>query len=159
MCWSTEARGRAAGWMISSLVLGLLWLGVISAAPARPLAGHAQSLTFGSGAAAHPYIVYTPKGYRTGQRLALVVMLHGCQTTAYQQMQANLYNPLADREHFVVVYPDVDAAEAAQPGPVRDCWQFFSSADWMRGQGDGAGLVSILATPERAGGSIVNACI
>ena len=49
--------------------------------------------------------------------MPLVVVLHGCQTTAYQQMEASLYNPLADKMGFVVVYPDTDAAENAQPGP------------------------------------------
>jgi poly(hydroxyalkanoate) depolymerase family esterase len=75
--------------------------------------------------------------------MPLLVVLHGCQTTAYQQMQANLYNPLADQKGFVVVYPDTDAAENSQPAALARCWQFFSSADRERGQGDGAVVAGI----------------
>src|ERR1700704_4472864 len=86
-------------------------------ASAHPIPGTAQTFTYGSGVTAHPYIVYTPRGWKPSDRLPLLVMLHGCQTTAYQQMEANLYNPVADRKHFVVAYPEIDAIEAAQPGP------------------------------------------
>ena len=70
-------------------------------------------------------------------------MLHGCQTTAYQQMKANLYNPLADKKGFVVVYPDSDAVEAAQPGPLARCWQYWNPLDWQRGQADDAAVAAI----------------
>jgi len=70
-------------------------------------------------------------------------MLHGCQTTAYEQMEASLYNPLADRQHFVVAYPDVDPIEATQPGITQDCWQYPNPADWERGQGDDAAVAGI----------------
>ena len=113
------------------------------AASAGPLPGQAQDFTYGSGLTAHPYIVYTPRGWQSKDRLPLVVMLHGCQTTAYQQMEANLYNPLADQKHFVVVYPDTDAIENAQPGPLVRCWQFFDPADWQRGQDDDAAVAAI----------------
>jgi poly(hydroxyalkanoate) depolymerase family esterase len=82
--------------------------------------------------------------------MPVLVMLHGCQTTAYQQMEANLYNPLADQKHFVVVYPDIDAIEAAQPGPTVRCWQFVSPQDWNRAQGDGAAVAAITQTVMRA---------
>jgi poly(hydroxyalkanoate) depolymerase family esterase len=114
-----------------------------AARPTRPIAGKVSHLTYGSGPSAHPYLVYTPRRYRPDQRLPLIVMLHGCETTAYQQMEANLYNPLADRQHFVVAYPDVDAAEAAQPGVTRNCWQFPSPQDWQRGEGDDAAVAGI----------------
>lgn len=70
-------------------------------------------------------------------------MLHGCQTTAFQQMKANRYNALADRKHFVVAYPDTDQVENAQPGPTHRCWQFPAPLDWQRGEGDGAVVAAI----------------
>jgi poly(hydroxyalkanoate) depolymerase family esterase len=73
-------------------------------------------------------------------------MIHGCQTTAYQQMQANLYNPLADRNGFVVLYPDVNGLETAQPGPTRNCWQFPNPSDWQRDQNDMAALSGMTRT-------------
>jgi poly(hydroxyalkanoate) depolymerase family esterase len=71
-------------------------------------------------------------------------MLHGCETTAYQQMRANLYNPLAAKKHFVVIYPDVDQQEANQKGPLKQCWRsIFSAEDWQRGKGDPKAVVAI----------------
>jgi poly(hydroxyalkanoate) depolymerase family esterase len=107
------------------------------------IAGTARDFTYGSGLSAHPYIVYTPRGWTPAKRMPLLVMLHGCETTAYEQMEANLYNPLADREHFVVVYPDTDELENEQPGPLSRCWQFPNPLDWARGQGDGAAVAGI----------------
>ena len=100
---------------------------------AQPRPGTTQSFSYGAGQSAHPYIVYTPRGWSAGKRMPLLVVLHGCQTSAYQQMEANLYNPLADTKGFVVVYPDTDPAENAQPGPLARCWQFFNAHDWKRG--------------------------
>jgi|GEM_PF-584935 len=120
-----------------------------SPADVRPIPGKAQSFTYGSGLAAYPYLVYTPSSYRPRQRLPLIVMLHGCQTTAYQQMEANLYNPLADKRHFVVVYPDVNPIEVAQPGPTKNCWQYPNPQDWHRGEGDDAAVAGITRTVMR----------
>lgn len=109
----------------------------------KPLRGHVHPLTYGSGDDANPYLVYIPAGYKRSDPAPLVVMTHGCQTTARQQMRANLYNRLADRKGFVVVYPDVNAAEVAQPGPLSRCWQFFNSESWHRGSGDAADIAGI----------------
>ena len=112
-------------------------------ADAGPVSGKAQSFLYGSGPASHPYIVYTPRGWTANRQLPLIVMLHGCQTSAYQQMKASLYNPLADRMGFVVVYPDTDAAENSEPGPLSRCWNFYLRQDSRRGQGDGAVVARI----------------
>ncbi len=120
-----------------------LMLMVCTAAQARPIAGRAQRLTYGTGQTAHPYIVYTPRGFTRHTRMPLLVMLHGCQTTAYDQMRASLYNPLANHHGFVVVYPDTDALENAQPGVLTRCWQWLNPVDLRRGQGDGAAVAAI----------------
>jgi poly(hydroxyalkanoate) depolymerase family esterase len=129
------------GAVLLLVVAGILALP--SPGNASPVPGRVQSLTYGSGLTTHPYLVYTPRGYRPGRHLPLLVMLHGCQTTAYEQMEANLYNPLADRRRFVVAYPDVDPIEVAQPGPTRNCWQYPNPMDWQRGQGDDAVVAAI----------------
>jgi poly(hydroxyalkanoate) depolymerase family esterase len=110
-----------------------------------PKPGQAQSFQYGSGKTAYPYLVYTPPSWKPGDHWPLLVMLHGCETTADQQMNANLYNPLANKKHFVVLYPDVDQVEANQPGPLKRCWHsIFSSADWDRGQGDQAAVIAMV---------------
>jgi poly(hydroxyalkanoate) depolymerase family esterase len=126
-----------------TIVIAAGFLGACATSLAKPMPGTAQDFTYGSGLTAHPYIVYTPRHWRPADRMPLLVMLHGCETTAYQQMEANLYNPLADKKGFVVAYPDTDAIEAAQPGPTVRCWQFPSPEDWTRGEGDGAAVAAI----------------
>jgi poly(hydroxyalkanoate) depolymerase family esterase len=138
---STDLKLRAI--RTALLVAAALTLSPPSVANAGPIPGTVGSFTYGSGLTAHPYLVYTPNSYRAGRHLPLLVMLHGCETTAYQQMEANLYNPLADRRHFVVVYPDIDPIEAGQPGPTRNCWQYPNPMDWHRGQGDDAVVAAI----------------
>ena len=81
--------------------------------------GSTDTFTYGSGENARPYIVYTPTTYRRSKPAPLVVMTHGCQTTAEEQMHANLYNRLAERNGFVVLYPDVTRPRSSSPGRSR----------------------------------------
>lgn len=125
------------------IVLSCFLWSAPSHAAAGPKPGSVETLTWGTGDNAHRYLVYTPDGFTPKQQLPLVVMLHGCQTSAYQQMKANRYNQLADRRGFVVAYPDIDSTEAAQPGPLRNCWQYWNPANWQRGAADGAAVAGI----------------
>jgi poly(hydroxyalkanoate) depolymerase family esterase len=132
-----------------TLVLAVALVLTIVASPAQAGGhgrGRALTFTHGSGAAAHPYIVYVPGTHRARRHAPLVVFAHGCQTTAEQQMRASLYNRVADREGFIVLYPDVNAAEVAQPGPLTRCWQFFNPSSWHRGQGDPAAIAGMTRT-------------
>ena len=110
-------------------------LGTPGAASAQT--GTTQTFVQGSGLSAYPYRVYTPSSYSAGRPAPLLVMTHGCQTTAEQQQRANLLDPLADREGFLVLYPDVNPIESdVQPGPLRNCWQFPLPTNWHRDGGD-----------------------
>lgn len=84
----------------------------------------------------YPYRVYVPASYQAGTEVPLVVMVHGCQTSAEQQQNASLIDEVADREGFIVLYPDVNPIEANQPGPLRNCWQFPLPTTWNRGLSD-----------------------
>lgn len=129
---------------VATLALSLVATAAVPAhAMTAPKPGTFRTYSYGAGLTANPYIVYTPRGWAPSKHWPLLVMLHGCETTAYEQLKANLYDPLADREHFVVAYPDVNAVEAAQPGATNHCWQFPSPTDWLRGQGDGAAVAGI----------------
>ncbi len=105
--------------------------------------GTVRSFTYGSGQMQYSYLVYVPRSYDAARAAPLLVMAHGCQTTAEQQMRANLYNPLAEREGIVVLYPDVNEFEASQPAPARRCWQFPSPASWHRDSGDAAAIAAM----------------
>jgi poly(hydroxyalkanoate) depolymerase family esterase len=144
--WLVPLRLVAAG---AALSLALLASGAAArtndaaTASFQPKPGTVAHLVYRSGSAVHPYLVYTPRSWRSRDHWPLLVMLHGCQTTAYQQMKANRYNPLADRKHFVVAYPDTSSFEDHQPGVTSRCWQFPTPWDWQRGQGDGAVIAAI----------------
>ncbi|MCW3014948.1 MAG: hypothetical protein JWO02_2040 [Solirubrobacterales bacterium] len=108
-----------------------------------PDPGSTQTFQYGSGPTAYPYLVYVPTTYDRTRPAPLVVMTHGCQTTADQQMRANLYNRVAERERFVVLYPDVDATATLQPGPTERCWRFPVPTSWHRDSGDAAALAGM----------------
>jgi poly(hydroxyalkanoate) depolymerase family esterase len=134
------------GALRAALVIVTAALGVTAgpaAAADPPDPGSTQTFTYGSGLTAHPYIVYVPTTYDASHPAPLVVMTHGCQTTAEQQMRANLYNRVAEREGLVVLYPDINPIEAAQPGPLARCWQFPSPLSWQRDGGDAAAIAAM----------------
>ena len=122
------ARGLRAGLAL------LLSIGVVSAGPGRaaprsdePRPGTSNEYPDGDAT----YRVYTPRGYHQG--MPLLVMVHGCNTSAAQQEGANRLNDIADRRGFVVLYADHDTATNTELGthPVR-CWRWYSPADWLR---------------------------
>jgi len=128
--------------MALAAALCLLFL-PIAAQAQKPDPGKTRSVEFQSGGATYSYIVYTPTSYSRSKPAPLLVMTHGCQTTAEEQMRANLINPIAERHGFVVLYPDVTEAHAQQPGPLARCWRFFDSNSWHHGQGDAAAIAGM----------------
>ena len=137
----------------TALLLAFIALGLVpgvAAAADPPDPGVTQTFEFDSGGVAFPYVVYTPTSYSRARPAPLLVMTHGCQTTAEQQMRANLYNQLAEREGFVAMYPDIDESGTMQPGPTRNCWRFPSPRSWHRDGGDAAAIAGMTrATIER----------
>src|SRR3954452_13543336 len=133
------------GWMASALVvvLSALGPGVAAAAPDPPDPGKTTAETVTSNGTDYDYLLYTPASYVPGRPAPLLVMVHGCQTTAEEQMKANLYNPIAERERFVVLYPDVDATGRAQPGPTNQCWKFPYPPAWSRDGSDAAAIADM----------------
>lgn len=129
-----RARSRRAA--VLAALLTSIGLAVASASPGvATAAGRTETFVQGTGQAAHPYRVYVPSSDAAGRPAPLLVMTHGCQTTAEQQQRANLLDPVADREGFLVLYPDVSPVEAGAPGPLKNCWPFPSPSQWHRDQG------------------------
>ena len=90
-----------------------------------------------------PYRLYTPSSYRAGRATPLVVVAHGCQTTAAQEEQITEFDQLADREGFVVLYPEDDALSQSLPGPVRQCFKFVYPQFYFRGFADTAAVAQM----------------
>ena len=89
------------------------------------------------------YILYTPSTYQARRATPLVVMVHGCGTTAQQQMEVSQFNRLAERKGFVVLYPDVDEVGRNLPGPLKNCWKFPDPTSYFRGTGDAAAIAEM----------------
>ena len=68
------------------------------------------------------YHVYRPPGIVFGERLPVLVMLHGCHQDAKAFAVSTRMNTLAARERFLVLYPEQDRRANAQ-----GCWNWFET--------------------------------
>ena len=88
-----------------------------------------------AGTAAYPsrdYWVYEPPA-TVASAHALVVYLHGCTQTGDDAARSTTWNDLADRDGFVVAYPE-QSADPTTGDPAR-CWNAGQAA-LPRGQGE-----------------------
>ena len=86
--------------------------------------------SFTNHAGTREYKLFIPSGYR-GQRLALVVMLHGGSQTVDEFAIGTRMNVLAEAQGCFIVYP-IQPAEANG----LKCWNWFSQAHQQRGEGE-----------------------
>ncbi len=108
-----------------------------------PIAGHLRPGRLSMNGDVYPYRVYVPPSHRTDSAVPLVVVLHGCNTTADQQAAASRYNALAEQLGFVVLYPDVDPVDAAYGS----CWKgIWNPGEEGRGRGDAGAIAEMTRT-------------
>jgi poly(hydroxyalkanoate) depolymerase family esterase len=126
---------------VVGLVLALAPIAASSAAASRGGDGgrtiHGETIFKGD---SYPYLLHTPTSYRAGHAVPLVVVAHGCQTTAAQEEKVTEFDQLADRDGFLVLYPDVDAVGRSLPGPLNQCWKFPYPPAYFRGFSDTAAI-------------------
>jgi poly(hydroxyalkanoate) depolymerase family esterase len=79
---------------------------------------------------ARRFRLYRPPEVKFGERLPLMVMLHGCGQDADSFAASTRMNRIAQRERFLVLYPEQDRLANAQ-----GCWNWFDTASG-RAQGE-----------------------
>lgn len=105
----------------------------VSPKPARR-AGDWLSGTAVGPAGALRYRLFRPAGARFGERLPLLVMLHGCGQDAKSFAASTRMNVVAARERFLVLYPEQD-----RRSNLKGCWNWFDTTSG-RAYGE-AGLI------------------
>ena len=71
---------------------------------------------------ARRFRLYRPPGVKIGERLPLMVMLHGCGQDANSFASSTRMNRIALRERFLVLYPEQDRLANGQ-----GCWNWFDT--------------------------------
>lgn len=87
-------------------------------------------------------LVFVPASAAENGATPLVVVLHGANTTAEQQRAANLFDPLAVREGFMVLYPDHETDSALGRHPLQ-AWRFYNPAEMQRDVGDAQAVAEL----------------
>lgn len=104
-----------------------------SEAPARP--DLSTEIRYANAYGQYRSLVYVPGTVHPERPAPMVVVLHGANTTAEQQRAANLFDPLAARERFIVMYPDHETDRALGRHPLQ-AWRFYNPAEMQRDVGD-----------------------
>ena len=68
------------------------------------------------------YRLYRPPGIARGERLPLLVLLHGCGQDAASLAASSRMNRVAARERFLVLYPEQDRLHNAHA-----CWNWYDT--------------------------------
>jgi poly(hydroxyalkanoate) depolymerase family esterase len=110
--------------------------GFVRPSPAPAAAGEpdgAQFLTkcFSNQAGSRRYKLYVPSGYRRGQPVPLVVMLHGCTQSPDDFAAGTRMNAAAEAHTCLVAYP-----EQTSSANMQKCWNWFSEGDQRRDEGE-----------------------
>ncbi len=87
--------------------------------------------SYSNKAGSRTYKLFVPSGYRQGQPLPLVVMLHGCTQSPDDFAAGTRMNFIAEEQNCLVVYP----AQPSGANPSK-CWNWFRAADQRRDEGE-----------------------
>jgi poly(hydroxyalkanoate) depolymerase family esterase len=87
------------------------------------------------------YRIWIPTSYSGKSARPLVMMLHGCTQTPDDFAAATQMNSIADKDNFLVVYPEQPATANALR-----CWNWFEASQQSRDQTEPSLLAEIVST-------------
>lgn len=85
------------------------------------------------------YKLWISSGYQKGKSVPLLLMLHGCTQKAEDLAAVSGMNDLADRNNFLVAYPE----QAAAANPLR-CWNWFDPKHQSRDVGEPSLIAAVV---------------
>ncbi|MDP4005738.1 PHB depolymerase family esterase [Methylobacterium sp. NEAU K] len=133
----TLRDGLAKGGLaVGGLAVGGLPAGRGVSVPVPPGARFEERVFTGT-AGSRRYKVYVPSGH-TGQRLPVIVMLHGCTQNPDDFAAGTRMNALAEEQTFLVAYP-----EQSQSANMQRCWNWYAAGDQARDGGEPALIAGI----------------
>jgi len=98
----------------------------------RVAPGEFLARSFSNDAGTRAYKLYVPTSWHAaGERVALVIMLHGCTQTPDDFATGTRMNALAEQHGFIVAYPEQTAN-----ANVSRCWNWFRTQDQARASGE-----------------------
>ena len=116
------------------------FIGEPEAETVLPRPGEFVERSFTGAAGTRTYKIYVPGRYAgvSGDKVPMVVMLHGCTQSPDDFAAGTRMNMLADEHGFVVIYP----AQSASAN-IQKCWNWFRTEDQAREVGEPAIIAGI----------------
>ncbi|OJT21984.1 PHB depolymerase esterase [Archangium sp. Cb G35] len=127
-------RSLGAFWRMGAWLLVLF---ALSGAPAQ--AGSWVHGSYTNLWGTRGFQLWVPDGYVPGQRIPLVVGLHGCLQNPDQFAGLTRLNQKADAETFLVLYPNQSTTSNGT-----QCWNFMLATNQERGMGEPSIIVGMV---------------
>lgn len=93
------------------------------------------------------YLLHVPPACERGERVPLVMVLHGCNQDHFDMQTITGFDELADRHGFIVVYPFITTYRDVR---IRNCWGWWRHRETRRGGGEVEDLWNIINAVRRS---------
>ncbi|MGE5418220.1 MAG: alpha/beta hydrolase family esterase [Acidobacteriota bacterium] len=129
---------------------------IISEDDVRNLSSRMLHMMSGS----EPYLLFVPHESTSKEPLPLLVMLHGCGQGAKEFAESTMMNWLADKEGFMVLYPDINFTHHRDSNfhNGMNGWNWWYEENQQRGKGETAAVADMIHDVKK-GFSIAPDCI